>query len=53
MNALKTSCSSKCDLRTRGNGSQPRLVESESAFTQGPLVTSLMPLRVREAQPDL
>lgn len=27
MNALKTSCSSKCDpARTRGNGSQPRLV---------------------------
>ena len=53
MNELKTACSSKCDLRTRGNGSQSRLAESEPAFTQGPLVMSLMPLRVREALPDL
>ena len=53
MNALKTTCSSKCDLRTRGDGSQSRLVDSESAFTQDPLVMVFMPLRVREAQPDL
>ena len=53
MNALKTACSSKCDLQTRGNSSQSRLEESESAFAQDPLVPILMPLRVREALPDL